>query len=58
MPNLDTWINQNNSNKNEEHTGTKTINKLKIICYLLKLNIRSEIRPNLHPTYITNVIKK
>ena len=50
MPNLDPWINQNNSNKNEEHT-VQTINKLKIICYLLKLNIRSEIRPNLHPTY-------
>ena len=42
MPNLDPWINQNNSNKTEEYVATKTITNLKIICYILKMNIRSE----------------
>ena len=31
MPNLDPWINQNNSNKNEEHMATKDNNNQNLI---------------------------
>ncbi|MGZ8890184.1 MAG: hypothetical protein ACXW0J_02145 [Nitrososphaeraceae archaeon] len=51
MPNLDPWINQNNSNKNEEYVATKTINKFKNHLLSIKAEHQKQIRPNLHPTY-------
>ncbi len=54
MPNLDPWINQNNSNKNEEHmmfTNTIT-NKFENNLLSIKAEHQKRIRLNLHPTYI------
>ena len=51
MPNLDPWINQNNSNKNEEHMTTQTINKFENHLLSIKDEHQKRIRPNLHPTY-------
>ena len=53
MRNLDPWINQNNSNKNEEHmvVGTNTINKFENHFLSIKAEHQKRIRPNLHPTY-------
>jgi hypothetical protein len=48
MPNLDPWINQQNSNKNEE-----AITKSKFENHLLSIKDEHQkmIRPNCHPTY-------
>ena len=52
MPNLDPWINQNNSNKTEEYVATKTItNKFENHLLSIKDEHQKRIRPNLHPTY-------
>ena len=53
MPNLDPWINQNNSNRNEEHIITETItNKSENHLLSIKAEHQKQIRPNLHhPTY-------
>ena len=52
MPNLDPWINQNNSNKTEEYVATKTItNKFENHLLSIKDEHQQRIRPNLHPTY-------
>ena len=51
MPNLDPWINQNNSNKNEEHMTTQAINKFENHLLSIKAEHQQQIRPNLHPTY-------
>ena len=53
MPNLDPWINQNNSTKSEEHmivTNTIT-NKFENHLLSIKDEHQKRIRPNLHPTY-------
>ena len=49
MPNLDPWINQQNSNKNEEASTTPT----KFQNHLLSLRDEHQkrIRPKLHPIY-------
>ncbi len=59
MPNLDPWINQNNSNKNEEHMiATKTItNKLENDLLSIKQNAKKMIHPNSHPTYNERLLK-
>jgi hypothetical protein len=53
LPNLDPWINQNNSNKNEEHmVATKTItNKFENHLLPIKTERQKMIHPNSHPTY-------
>jgi hypothetical protein len=52
MPNLDPWINQNNSSKNEEHmVATKTVNKFENHLLYIKDEHQKRIRPNLYPTY-------
>jgi hypothetical protein len=53
LPNLDPWINQNNSNKNEEHMmSTKTItNKFENHLLSIKTERQKMIHPNSHPTY-------
>ena len=52
MPNLDTWINQNNSNKNKEHMMvTNTINKFENHLLFIKTESQKMIHPNSHPTY-------
>ena len=52
MPNLDTWINQNNSNKNKEHMMVKnTINKFENHLLFIKTESQKMIHPNSHPTY-------
>ncbi|MGZ5510653.1 MAG: hypothetical protein ACXWFC_09285 [Nitrososphaeraceae archaeon] len=51
MPNLDPWINQNNSNKTEEYVATKTINKFENHLLSIKDEHQKRIRPNLYPTY-------
>ncbi len=43
MPNPDPWINQNNSNKNEEHMVTKTITN-KFENHLLSIKLKLKIR--------------
>jgi hypothetical protein len=53
MPNLDPWINQNNSNKNEEHMMFTNIitNKFENHLLSIKAEHQKRIRPNLYPTY-------
>ena len=53
MPNLDPLVNQNNSNKKEEHIlATNTItNKFENHLLPIKAEHQKRIRPNLHPTY-------
>ena len=53
MPNLDPWINKNNSNENQKHmVATKTItNKFENHLLSIKAEHQKRIRPNLHPTY-------
>ena len=51
LPNLDPWINQYNSNENEKHRTTKTINKFENHLLSIKAEHQTRIRPNLHPTY-------
>ena len=52
MPNLDIWINQNNSNKNKEHMMvTNTINKFENHLLSIKTESQKMIHPNSHPTY-------
>ena len=58
MPNLDPWINENNSNRNEEHTITNTINRVENHLLSIKAEHQTIIQPNFHPTYIMNVIKR
>ena len=48
MPNLDPWINQNNSNNNEEHIAT---NKFENHLLSIKTERQKMIHPNSHPTY-------
>ena len=48
---LTPWINQNNSNENEKHRTTKTINKFENHLLSIKAEHQTRIRPNLHPTY-------
>jgi uncharacterized NAD(P)/FAD-binding protein YdhS len=48
MPNLDPWINQNNSNRNEEYTVTKTINKFENHLLSIRDEHQERLRPNLH----------
>ena len=55
MPNLDPWINQNNSTKNEEHITTKTTNKFENHLLSIKAEHQKRIRPDLHPTYNANL---
>ena len=48
----DIAINQNNSNKNEEHMTKNTINKFENHLLSIKAEHQNQIRPNLHhPTY-------
>ena len=48
-----------NSIKNEEHmVATKTINEFENQLVSIKAEHQKRIHPNLHPTYIINVIKK
>jgi hypothetical protein len=49
MPNLDQWVNQQNSNKNEEESiiPSKFENHLQSI----KTERQKMIHPNSHPTY-------
>ena len=49
MPNLDPWINKNNSNENEEHMVAT--NKFENHLLSIKAEHQKRIRPNLHPTY-------
>ncbi len=52
MPNLDPWINQENSNKEEEHIDTRTINnKFENHLLTIKTERQKMIHPNSHPTY-------
>jgi hypothetical protein len=52
LPNLDTWINQNNSNKNKEHMMvTNTINKFENHLSSIKTESQKMMHPNSHPTY-------
>jgi hypothetical protein len=52
MPNLDPWINQNNSNKNEKYMDTKTItNKFENHLLSIKAEHQKRIGPKHHPTY-------
>ena len=52
MPNLDPWINQNNSNKTEEHMmTTNTINIFENHLISIKAERQKMISPNAHPTY-------
>ena len=52
MPNLDPWINQNNSNKSEEHIAINTItNKFENHLLSIKAEHQKMIHPNSHPTY-------
>ena len=46
MPNLDSWINQN-----EEHTTTKTINKFENHLLYIRDERQEMIHPKSHPTY-------
>ena len=48
MPNLDPWINQNNSNENEEHIDT---NKFENHLLSIRAERQKMIHPNSHPTY-------
>ena len=49
MPNLDPWVNKNNSNKNEDHTVTNTItNKLENHLLSIKAETQTMIHPNSH----------
>jgi hypothetical protein len=48
LPNLDPWINQNNSNNNEEHIAT---NKFENHLLSIKTERQKMIHPNSHPTY-------
>ena len=48
---LNPWINQNNSNKNEEHMTTKTINNFENHLLSIKTERQEMIHPNSHPTY-------
>ena len=51
MPNLDPWINQNNSNKHEDMT-TKTItNKFENHLLSIRAERQEMIHPSSHPTY-------
>jgi len=54
MPNLAPWINQNNSNINEEHIAT---NKCENHLLSIRAKLQKLIHPKSHPTYM-NVIKK
>ena len=49
MPNLDPWINKNNSNENEEHMVAT--NKFENHLLSIKAEHHKRIRPNLYPTY-------
>ena len=52
MPNLDRWINQNNSNKSEEHIAINTItNKFENHLLSIKAEHQKMIHPNSHSTY-------
>jgi hypothetical protein len=53
LPNLDPWINQNNTNKSEEHIAINTITKNKFENHLLSIKAEHQkmIHPNSHPTY-------
>ena len=52
MPNLDPWINQNNSNKSEEHIAINTItNKFENHLLSIKAERQKMIHHNSHPTY-------
>ena len=52
MPNLDPWINQENSNKEEEHIDTKTItNKFENHLLSIKTEHQKMIHHLSHPTY-------
>ena len=51
MRNLDPWINQNNSNKHEEHMTTKTINKFENHLLSIIAEHQKRIKPNLQSTY-------
>jgi hypothetical protein len=52
LPNLDPWINQNNSNKSEEHIAINTItNKFENHLLSIKAEHQKMIHPNSHPTY-------
>ena len=48
MPNLDPWINQNNSNENEEHIDT---NRFENHLLSIKAERQKMIHPKSHPTY-------
>ena len=50
MPNLDPWINQNNSNKTEEYVVQRQYTNLNHLLSV-KDEHQKRIRPNLHPTY-------
>ena len=51
MPNLDPWINQNNSMKNVKHMTKNTINIFENHLLSIRVELQKRIRPNLHPTY-------
>jgi hypothetical protein len=53
LPNLDPWINQNNTNKSEEHIAINTITKNKFENHLLSIKDEHQkmIHPKSHPTY-------
>jgi hypothetical protein len=52
LPNLDPWINQNNSNKSEEHIAINTItSKFENHLLSIKAEHQKMIHPNSHPTY-------
>jgi hypothetical protein len=58
MPNLDLWINENNSNRNEEHMITNTINRVENQLLSIKAEHQTIIQPNFHATYIMNLMKR
>ena len=52
MPNLAPWINQNNSNKSEEHIAiNKITNKFENHLLSIKAERQKMIHPKSHPTY-------